>query len=241
MIPLAILPDRRLLREGVAAAAGAGAVAPARPDLAGPREGRPAYRRIGRKLLPPLRITVVNGDLTFEENPLLIGHYRASRLTGTERVMNEVIGGAMKHSLDLGLYPLAPGSHQIFLNTKTNPEEPRRMPRPKAVVVVGLGAEGKLSAVDLARTVQQAVIAWAQHRPNWTRTLRVLRPWPLLFWEWRYWNTAGQAAQRIVQGVYAANQLLSDEHERPARVGRECATSGSSNSTWTARPKPGAP
>ena len=210
--PLAILPDRRLLREGVAAAAGAEAVAPARPRRVQDRAKAGPLPADGRKPLPPLRITVVNGDLTFEENPLLLGHYRASRLTGTERVMNEVIGGAMKHSLDLGLYPLAPGSHQIFLNTKTNPESPRRMPRPKAVVVVGLGAEGKLSAVDLARTVQQAVIAWAQ------RTTELDKNAPssfdlatTLLGSGGIGITAGQAAQRIVQGVYAANQLLSDE------------------------------
>jgi hypothetical protein len=76
--------------------------------------------------------------------------------------MNELIGGAMKHSLDLGLYPLAPGTHQIFVNTRMNPESPRRMPRPRAVIVVGLGEEGKLNATDLVHTVRQAVIAWAQ-------------------------------------------------------------------------------
>ena len=57
----------------------------------------------------PLRITVVNGDLTFQQAPLLLGHYRATRLTGTERVMNTLIGGAMKQSLDMGLYPLGAG------------------------------------------------------------------------------------------------------------------------------------
>ena len=36
------------------------------------------------------------------------------------------------------------------------------MARPLAVVVAGLGEEGKLRAVDLVYTVRQAVIAYAQ-------------------------------------------------------------------------------
>ena len=36
------------------------------------------------------------------------------------------------------------------------------MARPLAVIVVGLGEEGKLRAVDLVYTVRQAVIAYAQ-------------------------------------------------------------------------------
>ena len=34
----------------------------------------------------PLKISVVNGDLTFEGEALLVGHYRATRLAGTEKV-----------------------------------------------------------------------------------------------------------------------------------------------------------
>ena len=100
----------------------------------------------------PLRITVTNGDLTFEPEALLLGHYSATRLTGTERIMNDLIGGAMGHSLDVGLYPLAVGSHQIFINTRSNLEQGSILPRPKAVIVVGLGEEGKLQAVHLVRS-----------------------------------------------------------------------------------------
>ena len=213
--PLATLPDRRLLREGTAAFAASAAGTPsAEPSRV---EGRgkaipPSVVPPKPPAQPPLRITVVNGDLTFEQEPLLLGHYRASRLTGTERVVDDLIGNAMQHSLDLGLYPLAPGSHQLFLNTRPNPESPKRMPRPKAVVVVGLGAEGKLSAADLAHTVRQAVIAWAQ------RTTELDKKAPQFFdlcatllGSGGSGITAGQAAQRIAEGVYAANQLLRGE------------------------------
>jgi CHAT domain-containing protein len=210
--PLATLPDHRLLREGASASA-ASAVAlpqiePSRLSLHA-QSASPSTVRRGPPSRPPLQITVINGDLTFLEDPLMLGHYRASRLTGTERVMNEQIGGAMKRSLDLGLYPLAPGSHQLFLNIRTNPESPRRMPRPKAVIVVGLGAEGKLNARDLVHTVRQAVIAWAQ------RSIEMDKKAPPFFdlgttliASGGSGITAGQSAQRIAEGVYAANQLL---------------------------------
>ena len=100
----------------------------------------------------PLRITVTNGDLTFEPEALLLGHYQATRLTGTEKVMDRLIGGAMEHSLEMGVYPVAVGSHQIFINTRPNLERGSFMPRPKAVIVVGLGEEGKLRAADLVQT-----------------------------------------------------------------------------------------
>jgi len=213
--PLAALPDRRLLREGMAAVA---ASAVAKPSAEPSRvEGRrktisPSVVLPKPPAQPPLRITVVNGDLTFEQEPLLLGHYRASRLTGTERVVNNVIGNAMQRSLDLGVYPLPPGSHQLFLNTRPNPESPKRMPRPKAVIVVGLGTEGKLSASDLAHTVCQAVIAWAQRTTELDKKpAQFFDLCATLLGSGGSGITAGQAAQRVAEGVYAANQLLRGE------------------------------
>jgi hypothetical protein len=208
--PLKVLPDHRLLREATTAAAGSRADAAAVPDA--PVAARSEADLPRRAVRRSLRVTVVNGDLTFQESPLMLGHYRSTRLTGTERVMNELIGGAMKHSLDMGLYPLAPGTHQIFVNTRVNPESPRRMPRPKAVIVVGLGEEGKLNATDLVHTVRQAAIAWAQ------RSIELEKRAPAFF---EIGATligsggtgihVGQAALRIAQGVFEANELLSIE------------------------------
>ena len=76
--------------------------------------------------------------------------------------MNRLLGGAMDESLQVGLYPDPPGTHQVFVNTCTDPENPWRAPRPEAVIVAGLGEEGKLRPADLVRTVRQAMIAWAQ-------------------------------------------------------------------------------
>ena len=220
--PLAILPDRRLVREapGVSTVsmASASGVEP-RPMQAGRNIGQPAMGAPKGSIRQPLKVTVVNGDLSFEKEPLLLGHYRATRLTGTEKVMNDLIGGAMKVSLDLGLYPLAPDSHQIFLNTQANPENPTRMPRPKAVIVVGLGEEGKLKAADLVHTVRQAVMAWSQRMTELDKKAPAYFDLATtLLGSGGTGVTAGQAAQRIAQGVYEANELLSGDRGKEGKI-----------------------
>lgn len=156
-----------------------------------------------------LRITVVNGDLTFVRPPLLLGHYRSMRLTGAERVMNRIVNRAMEDSLNAGLYPVAPGTHQVFVNTSVAPDNPWQLPRPEAVIVAGLGEEGSLRPVDLAATVRQAVIAWSQ------RTAEKASGVPALFelaatlaGSGGCGVTVAQSAQLIAQGVREANQRL---------------------------------
>ncbi len=113
---------------------------------------------------PPLRVTVHNGDLTFIPHPLLLGHYRSMRLTGTEYVMDRWIGHAMEQSLHVGTYPDAAGSNRIFINRRANPRNPFQLPRPEAVIVVGLGEEAKLRGADLVRSVRQGVLAWVERQ-----------------------------------------------------------------------------
>ena len=158
-----------------------------------------------------LRLSVVNGDLTYTEQPLLIGHYRASRLTGAEAVIDRAVDRAMSASLSRGLYPLAPGSHQVFVNTNRNPENAWQLPRPEAVIVAGLGAEGELRGTDLTMTVRQAVVAWAQRLTETTPVPAVFTLATTLLGSGGSGITAGQAAQLIAQGVLEANEQLSQE------------------------------
>ncbi len=109
-----------------------------------------------------LAVGVLNGNLKFCGGPLMVGHYAATTLTGTEAVVDRLIGGAMAESLEAGLYPTGIGSHQVFVNSRSDPEQPLAMPRPNSVVVVGLGPEGELRMSGLSRSVRQAVIAFAQ-------------------------------------------------------------------------------
>ena len=158
-----------------------------------------------------LRITVANGDLSFVREPLLLGHYRSLRLTGTERVMNRLIGGTMDESLLVGLYPETPGSHQVFVNTRSDPEKPWQLPRPVAVVVAGLGEEGELQAMELVQTVRQSVIAWAQRMAEKSAGAPALFELAAtLLGSGGTGISPGQSAQLIAQGVREANQRLAD-------------------------------
>lgn len=204
------LPDRRLLRGAMTD----GAVRPALAVAA--RSGAPGSRpQVGAA---PLRITVINGDLTFEPAALLLGHYHATRLTGTEKVMDRLIGGTMKASLEMGVYPVGPGSHQVFINVRPNLDRGSFMPRPKAVIVAGLGQEGKLRAPDLVRTVRLAVVAWAQ-RLSETGAHRAqgFELAATLLGSGGTGVTAGDAARLIAQGVHEANALLQQPGDREQR------------------------
>jgi hypothetical protein len=158
-----------------------------------------------------LAVTVINGDLTFVRQPLLLGHYRSIKLTGTERVMDRLVGGAMDDGLKLGIYPDATGTSRVFMNTGVNPFNPRQLPRPEAVIVVGLGDEGKLSPSALVDTVRHGVLAWAYRGTE----RRGERPAAgelaaTLIGSGGTGVSAGQAAQLIVQGVAEARQRLVD-------------------------------
>ncbi|HVG44026.1 MAG TPA: CHAT domain-containing protein [Longimicrobium sp.] len=157
---------------------------------------------------PALRVSVVNGNLTFVAQPLLLGHYRAMALTGTERVMDDLVGGAMSVALGLGQYPELPGTHEVFINTRPNPRNPLQPPRPRSVVVVGLGDEGTLRATDLADTVRRGVIAWS-NRVAEEPAPAAFELAATLMGSGGTGISAGQSASLVAEGVLAANQRLA--------------------------------
>ena len=157
------LPDRRFVRGGpVVAAAGDPGAELTTGSAAAPRRAHRASAKVAVPAPTSLEVTIVNGDLSFESSPLMLGHYVSTRLTGTEAVVDRLIGCTMDFSLKRGLYPVAPGSHQVFINSHRNTEQETFIPRPLAVIVVGLGAEGSLQAADLVKTVRLAVVGWSR-------------------------------------------------------------------------------
>jgi len=157
-----------------------------------------------------LRLSIINGDLKFVRHPLMIGHYRSMRLTGTERVMNKLVDGVMEEALKAGLYPDRVGVHQVFVNTHRDPEAIRQMPWPEAVIVAGLGEEGKLRAVDLIQTVRQATIAWAQRMTEKAEGAPAAFDLAAtLIGSGGIGISPGQSAQLVAEGVRQANLLLA--------------------------------
>jgi CHAT domain-containing protein len=164
-----------------------------------------------------LRVEVLNGNLSFVRSALMVGHTRALSLTGTEAVVNSLIGGAMRASLDAGVYPDAPGSHQIFVNASIDPANPWRTPQPAGAVVVGLGEEGKLSEAELTHTVRQGVIAWAQRMAEGAQGAQgaitavgvTVDLAATLMGSGGVGMNPSNAARAIAQGVREANQRLA--------------------------------
>lgn len=163
-----------------------------------------------------LRVEVVNGNLKFYDTPVLVGHYRGSALTGTEAVMDWLIGNAMSTSMRLGRYPQELKTQQVFVNSSADRINPLRdVPRPKGIIVAGLGDEGHLRASGLAETVRLGVIAWAQHL-----TEAVHPPGEAVSGQVSFslaatlvgsggtGMSAGQAARSVTEGVCEANRLL---------------------------------
>jgi tetratricopeptide (TPR) repeat protein/triacylglycerol esterase/lipase EstA (alpha/beta hydrolase family) len=159
---------------------------------------------------PALPVTVINGNLKFVNQPLMLGHYRSMALTGTEWVMDKLIGGTMNQLIWLRQYPDQPTSHQIFLNRAVNPDNPLQTPRPEAVIVVGLGEEGKLTTTDLTSTVTQGVIAWAQRLVEQSSAPAQFELAATLIGSGGAGISAGQAAVAVAQGVRDANLRLID-------------------------------
>ncbi len=109
---------------------------------------------------PPLTVEIVHGDLKFIRDPLLLGHSRSLALTGTEAVLDGLMGHALQQAMDMGLYPDKPGQHQLFINSHKGDDNPYAFPRPQSAIVVGLGEESDLQPQVLADTVRQGVLAY---------------------------------------------------------------------------------
>ncbi len=157
-----------------------------------------------------LRVTVMNGNLKFVREPLMLGHYRALKLTGTEAVIDRLLDRAMSESLRAGFYPSPLGSSQVFVNTRRNPDDPFVLPRPEAAIVVGMGEEGSLRMTGLVETVRQGVLAYAQRvgeRGGGGSTTFELAA--TLMGSGGSNISAGTSAQAIAISVRQANQRLA--------------------------------
>ena len=205
--PRKALPDRRLIRGRSVAAVAATAPAAA--------AGRPAATRDRSTTDAPLQVEVHNGDLQFEPNPLMLGHYASARLLSTEALMDKFVGGAMSRALRTGLYPSDTGTHGIFVNTYQDAARGTLMPRPESVIVAGLGPEGRLKSADLIKTIRLAVIAWARRLAEPSPVAAGRKSFKLaatLIGSGGAGITPGLSARAIVEGVMEANEVLRSPH-----------------------------
>ena len=163
-----------------------------------------------------LRISVVHGDLRFADVPLMIGHYDSLQLAGSEATIDGLLGGSLSKALAARLYPDQPGSHRVFVNARSNPDNPWDKPRPPWVIVVGLGAEGLIQPAQLSASIRQAVVGLA-HRIVELSAIENKGAPPsfdlctTLMGSGVTGITAVQSGQLIAQGVVEANTLLRQD------------------------------
>lgn len=153
-----------------------------------------------------LAITVLNGNLMFVRQPLLIGHYRSTQLTGSEGAVDNLLGGSLAASLGAGIYPDGPGAFQMFRNNRGG-DNPLQLPRPQWAIVVGLGDESELKPATLVHAVRQAIIGWAQRITEGTAPASFELA-STLIGSGGTRITPGQSAQLIAQAAREANQRL---------------------------------
>lgn len=223
---LKALPDLAPPQRGAGPAAPAASAAPhlrSRPARQ-PRAPRPpAFEeelalRAAPEVAPPaprgalraLAVEVVNANLMFTRQPLLVGHYASTRLSGAEWVVDDLLDGAMRTALKAGIYPERVGEHRLFRNASKG-DNPLQLPRPEWAIVVGLGAESELKGAGLLDTVRQGIVGWAQalaERPGGAPAGFDLAT--TLVGSGGTGITPGQAAQMIARAAHEANQILAE-------------------------------
>jgi CHAT domain/Lecithin:cholesterol acyltransferase len=157
--------------------------------------------------VPALAVTVLNGNLMFVRQPLVVGHYRSTQLTGSEGVVNNLLGGSMAASLGAGVYPDGPGAFQMFRNTR-GADNPLQLPRPSWAIAVGLGDESELKPATLVHALRQAIIGWAQRISESGQAPATFELAATLVGSGGTRITPGQSAQLIAQAGREANARL---------------------------------
>ena len=160
-----------------------------------------------------LHVSVLNGDLKFVHQPLLVGHYRSIDADRHRR--------RRRPPRRQGDEPLARRRRSIPTRVGIAPDLRQRRARTRTTcwrwrarspcVVAGLGEEGKLRAVDLVYTVRQAVIAYAQRlAESEAGAPAEFELAATLIGSGGTGISAGSSAQLIAQGASEANQKLQD-------------------------------
>lgn len=97
----------------------------------------------------PLNTSISQGDLTYAAYPVMLGHFTGDGVLYAEKALDHHLGGQLSRRHRLGLYPGLPGTSEVILNSGN-----------KGAVVIGLGDPGKLTAYELARSVEQGVASY---------------------------------------------------------------------------------
>lgn len=100
----------------------------------------------------PLSVSVSRGDLKYSAYPLLAGHFLNDAVLYAEAAIDNYMDKKLSHKHELGLYPGAIGTNALFKRKYTHPDDF------KGAIIVGMGEPDNLTSVELAKSVEQAVL-----------------------------------------------------------------------------------
>ena len=100
----------------------------------------------------PLSVSVSRGDLKYSAYPLLAGHFLNDAVLYAEKAIDDYMDKKLSHKHELGLYPGGIGTNALFKRKYTHPDDF------KGAIIVGMGEPDNLTSVELAKSVEQAVL-----------------------------------------------------------------------------------
>jgi tetratricopeptide (TPR) repeat protein len=162
-----------------------------------------------------LHLSVVHGDLTALDIPIVIGSYDGTPMGGAEEAVDRLLHRALSRRRALGQYAGPVGTCELF----------RRQDEPRpAAAVMGMGDPGDVTPGRLAAGVTQSMLRLAAaHLEASPPPPTEQQPTPLSVASVLIGTsgvgavTVQAAVQAIVTGVLRANRRLRDLHQ-PARV-----------------------
>ena len=171
---------------------------------------------------PAIEVSVLNGDLAFASDPVLVGHYAGDTITSAEAELDNWLGGRLREMHGVGLYPGPIETSEVVFDPA-----PAVANRVDGAVVVGLGRPGELTVDRLKRTITHGVLTYAirsgqsdpRRTPTGERGVRELALTSLLVGTQAGGVRVADAVMAIVEGVQRANVAL-EAAERPVRIAR---------------------
>jgi hypothetical protein len=170
-----------------------------------------------------LQVSVLHGNLTHTNHPVLLGHYQGDTIFGSERVVDRLVENALSQRYNLGRYPGRTGTVAVVLTQPNDVQTAFRIRH--GAIVIGLGKWGELTPSALTQAVHQGVmeycVQYAQcggstESPTVSTGLTINS---LLIGSNTSANIAVEdSVNAIVRGVILANRALMEQNSAFPRI-----------------------
>ena len=125
---------------------------PTERELVAAALGASLPRAVRARELPPLKVSVLHGDLRLLKHPVIVGHYAGDSIVSAERVLDEQLGRKLTMRARLDLYPGAERTVEMILDKDA---------APPGAIVVGLGEVGEITGEKVRLATMDAALRYA--------------------------------------------------------------------------------